>query len=76
MCLTQKQCFIQYGYFPKNPLKSYLPRKANKFYLNRASQNQLIQSLGPSPRMSEPRNTMINPISNKKLNSADTTKTF
>ena len=56
---------MQHSYFPKIPLKSYLPRKANQFYLNWASQNQLTQSLGPSPRISEPRNTMIKPVNNK-----------
>ena len=60
-----KTTFIKHGYFPKVRLKSYLPWKANQLYLNRAPQNQLIQSLGPSPRISEPRNIMINPINNK-----------
>ena len=65
MCLTPKTTFIKHGYFPKIPLKSYLPWKANQFYLNWASQNQPIQSLGPSLRISKPRNRMIKPIINK-----------
>ena len=50
----------------KIPLRSYLPRKANQFYINRAPPpKQAIQLLGPSPRISKPKNTMIKPINNK-----------
>ena len=51
--------------FLKISLKSHLPRKANQIYLNRASHNQPIQSLGSSPRVSEPKNKIIKPINNK-----------
>ena len=58
--------FMQHGYFQKILLKSCLPRKANQFYLNRAPPpKQGIQLLGPSSRISKPRNTMIKPINNK-----------
>ena len=53
------------NYFSKISLRSHLPWKVNQFYVNRAPQNQPIQSLGPSPRISEPRNTRIKPINNK-----------
>ena len=56
---------MQCGYFSKIPLKSYLPRKANRFYLIQESQNQPIPSLGPSPRISKPRNIRIKLINNK-----------
>ena len=52
------------NYFSKIPLRSYLPHKANQFYLNRAPWNQPIPSLGPSSKISEPRNKMIKPINN------------
>ena len=52
--------------FQKFPLKSYFPWKANQFYLNWAPPpKQAIQLLGPSPRISKPRNTLIKPINNK-----------
>ena len=51
--------------FLKIPLKSHLPRKANQIYLNQASHNQPIQSLGPSPRVLEPRYKIIKTINNK-----------
>ena len=50
--------------FSKISLRSYLSQKANQFYLNRAPWNQLIPSLDPSSKISEPRNKMINPINN------------
>ena len=52
--------------FQKFPLKCYLPQKANQFYLNRAPPPKLaIQLLGPSPRISKLRSTMIKLINNK-----------
>ena len=51
--------------FSKIHLRSHLPQKANWFYLNWASQNQPIQSIGPSPRISKPRDIRIKPINNK-----------
>ena len=52
--------------FQKFPLKCYLPQKANQFYLNRAPPpKQAIQLLGPSPRISKLRSTMIKLINNK-----------
>ena len=66
MCLTQKQCLCNMVIFQKFPLKCYLPQKANQFYLNRAPPPKLaIQLLGPSPIISNPRNTTIKPINNK-----------
>ena len=40
-----KTTFMQRGYFPKIPLKNYLPWDANQFYLNQAPWNQPISSL-------------------------------
>ena len=51
--------------FLKILLKSHLPWKANRFYLNWGSHNQPIQSLGTSPRIPKPRNVRIKPINNK-----------
>ena len=61
-----KQHLCNMVIFQKIPKKSYLSQEANQFYLNRAPRpKQTIQLLGPSPRISKPRNTMIKPINNK-----------
>ena len=66
MCLAQKQRLCNMIIFQKFLLKSYLPWKVNQFYLNWARPpKQAIQLLGPSPIISNPRNTTIKPINNK-----------
>ena len=65
MCLPKNKVYAMWS-FSKNPIKSYLPQEANQFYLNQAPPpKQAIQLLGPSPRISKPRNTIIKPINNK-----------
>ena len=60
-----KTTFMQHDYFPKIPLKSYLPQQSNPNLPQLGTAFNQIKLLVPLPSALEPRNISIKPINNK-----------